>query len=129
MAQSSAAAIATVHPAKRAMRPIDLVHLAKQCLGDEGLEAEILRMFDATIESYGNRLRAATDTSEVSMILHSIKGAASGVGAWTLADLAKTAEGELHGAKLLPPETVGDLSHAIEEVRTFISRLLSSDLA
>ncbi len=111
------------------MRPIDLVHLAKQCLGDEMLEAEILRMFDGTIESYGNRLRAATIRDDLALVLHSVKGAAGGIGAWTLADLAALAEAELHAKSALAPETIADLSLAIEEVRTFITRLLDSEMA
>ena len=61
----------------RAMRPIDLVHLAKQCLGDENLEYEILRLFDTTVKTYFGRLEQAATYDDLAINLHSIKGAAS----------------------------------------------------
>lgn len=114
---------------KRAMRPIDLVHLAKQCLGDEHLEYEILRLFDTTITTYFGRLQAASTVEDQVMNLHSIKGAAGGVGAFTVADIAKAAEADLRGGATINPEQVADLGVAIEEVRTFIARMLSNEPA
>ena len=111
----------------RAMRPIDLVHLAKQCLGDENLELEILRLFDTTVRTYFGRLELATSYDDLAMNLHSIKGAASGVGAWTIADLAKAAEAEMNAGRPLTPERIADIGIAVEEVRSFIARMLSAD--
>ncbi|MCR6673790.1 Hpt domain-containing protein [Devosia ginsengisoli] len=113
----------------RPMRPIDLVHLAKQCLGDEHLEYEILRLFDTTVETYFERLELAASYDDLAINLHSIKGAASGVGAWTIADLAKAAEVEMQAGRPLTPERIADLGMAIEEVRTFIARMLSNEPA
>lgn len=129
MAQSAAVRSVPHVDFKRAMRPIDLVHLAKQCLGDARLEREILRMFDTTVESYMTRLRAATSDAEAVMALHSIRGASAGVGAFTIADLAKAGESELRAGRPLNTETVDDLAVAVEEVRAFITRVLSSELA
>lgn len=116
-------------PTKRAMRPIDLVHLAKQCLGDEHLEYEILRLFDTSMQTYFNRLVLSMDTSELAMNLHSIKGAASGVGAWTIVDLARAAEAEIRDGRDVSPELVADLGLAVEEVHIFVERMLSSEPA
>jgi HPt (histidine-containing phosphotransfer) domain-containing protein len=113
----------------RPVRPIDLVHLAKQCLGDEHLEYEILRLFDTTINTYFARLLAAEAEADIRLNLHSIKGAASGVGAWTIADLAKSAETELHAGRPISPETIADLGHAVEEAGAFIAVLLSNEPA
>ena len=113
----------------RAMRPIDLVHLAKQCLGDEHLEYEILRLFDTTIKTYFGRLELAASYDDLAINLHSIKGAASGVGAWTIADLAKAAEVEMHAGRPLSMERIADLGMAIEEVHVFIDRMLSNEPA
>jgi len=113
----------------RAMRPIDLVHLAKQCLGDEHLEYEILRLFDTTVKTYFGRLEMAASYDDLALNLHSIKGAASGVGAWTIADLAKAAEVEMHAGRPLTSEHIADLGLAIEEVRSFIARMLSNEPA
>ena len=129
MAQSAAHEKIVELPHKRAMRPIDLVHLAKQCLGDEHLEYEILRLFDTTVRTYFARLEQATSFDELIMSLHSIKGAASGVGAFTVSDLARACETELQAARPLQPERIADLGMAIEEVRTFIARMLSNEPA
>lgn len=114
---------------KRAMRPIDLVHLAKQCLGDEHLEYEILRLFDTTIETYFGRLQTAATVEDQVMNLHSIKGAAGGVGAFTVAEIAKAAEDELRSGAPINVEQIADLGVAIEEVRSFIARMLSNEPA
>lgn len=129
MAHSAAAEQIVELPYKRAMRPIDLVHLAKQCLGDEQLEYEILRLFDTTVKTYFARLEQALTFDEFVMSLHSIKGAASGVGAFTVSDLAKSCEAELQAGRPLQPERIADLGMAIEEVRTFIARMLSNEPA
>jgi HPt (histidine-containing phosphotransfer) domain-containing protein len=129
MAKTSAAQVVVQLPASRAVRPIDLVHLAKQCLGDEHLEYEILRLFDTTVKTYFGRLTSATTSEDFRLNLHSIKGAASGVGAWTIADLAKAAEADLHAGKPISPETVADLGHAVEEAGTFIAVMLSNEPA
>ncbi|MBU1305033.1 MAG: Hpt domain-containing protein [Alphaproteobacteria bacterium] len=116
-------------PVKRPMRPIDLVHLAKQCLGDEALEYEILRLFDTTIATYLQRLGLASTVDELALNLHSIKGASAGVGAFGLADQAKAAEVELQAGRPLLPERLADLSMAAEEVRSFIARMLANEPA
>ena len=126
MAQRSAAVEKVVpFPIERPARPIDLVHLAKQCLGDEQLEYEILRLFDTTIKSYFSRLKLASSADELTFNLHAIKGASAGVGAWTIADLAKAAERELQAGRPLAPERIDDLGMAVEEVHGFIERMLS----
>ena len=116
-------------PAKRPMRPIDLVHLARQCLGDEGLEQEILRLFDTTIATYLVRLQQSATPEEVKLNIHSIKGAAAGVGAFGIADIARAAEAELAEGRSIPAEQLADLAMAVEEVRSFIARVLTSELA
>jgi HPt (histidine-containing phosphotransfer) domain-containing protein len=129
MAQRSPAVGDADHfPAKRRARPIDLVHLAKQCLGDEGLEHEVLRLFDTTIKTYLARLLAAEAPDQVLFTLHTIKGAASGVGAFTIADLAKTMEADAKAGLVINPEQLDDLKMAVEEVSVFISDVLSKDL-
>lgn len=125
MAQTSSAVdpIETFAPA-RPERPIDLVHLAKQCMGDGHLEEEILRLYDATLKTYFGRLQLATSYDDLALNLHSIKGASAGVGAFAVANLVKAAETELQAGRPLAPERIDDLGLAVEEVRTFIARLL-----
>ena len=113
----------------RTMRPVDLVHLAKQCLGDESLELEVLRLFDNTVHDYYARLKLATSFDDIAMTLHSLKGAAAGVGAWSIADLAKDMEHEMRSGRPLSQERVDDLGLVVEDVRNFISRMLASEEA
>lgn len=114
-------------PSKRVLRPIDLVHLAKQCLGDEHLEYEVLRLFDTTLATYFDRLQTAETVDALALNLHSIKGAASGVGAWTIAELAKALEAEVKADGAINAEHLHDLAMAIEETSVFIQDLLSKE--
>lgn len=128
MAQHAPASnLAAETPPKRAARPIDLVHLAKQCLGDEHLEYEVLRLFDTTLATYFSRLQSAESVDAIALNLHSIKGASSGVGAWTIAELAKTLETELKADNSLNSEHLHDLAMAIEETSAFIQDMLSKE--
>lgn len=111
----------------RTMRPVDLVHLAKQCLGDEGLEVEVLRLFDTSIKDYYGRLKMATSFDDLALILHSIKGAAGGVGAWAIADLAKAMEHEIRSGRPLTQERIDDLGLVVEDVRNFIGRMVANE--
>jgi len=109
----------------RTSRPIDLVHLARQTLGDRGLECEVLRMFETQVNLYFERLRAATDEYEITMGLHTLKGAARGVGAVVLAEQAAAAEAEYARTGRLDEETLADLGMAVAEVSGYIGTLLS----
>ncbi|QQR40248.1 Hpt domain-containing protein [Devosia rhizoryzae] len=129
MAERALAQDAVPVDAKRPMRPIDLVHLAKQCLGDENLELEVLRLFETTLKTYYERLTLATAFDDLAINLHSIKGAAAGVGAWAIADQAKAMEAEMRDGRPLRAERIADLGIAVEEVRDFISRMLADEAA
>lgn len=107
--------------APQGARPIDRVHLAKQCLGDAELEREVLALFDTTIATYLDRLERSTSADELVMNLHAIRGAAAGIGAFTVAELAQAAEGDLRAGKSVDPERVQDVAMAIEEVREHIA--------
>lgn len=114
----------TSPPERSERRPIDLVHLARQSLGDPGLEEEILRMFDQMVALYLQRIVANAANGEVLADLHALKGAASGVGASGIATMAKAAESEKRENGFLSAETLSDLGIAVEEVRAFITQLL-----
>jgi len=110
-------------------RPIDMVHLSKQTLGDHGLECEVLRLFDQMARVYFGRLESSTTEADVLRHLHTLKGAASGIGAWTIADLAKAAEDEIRGGAPVNPERIDDLDIAIQEVSAFIGDILANQPA
>jgi len=105
-------------------RPIDLVHLAKQSLGDPGLEEEILRMFDQVAQIYVQRIGESRVCEEVLADLHALKGASMGVGAAGIAAMAKAGEDEAKKNGSLSAETLSDLEIAVEEARAFIAQLL-----
>src|SRR5687768_8426597 len=102
-------------PSKDAHGPVDMIHLAKQTLGDRGLEEEVLRMFDETSRIYFERIERSTSVDELMRHLHTLKGAAAGVGARAIADLARTAEDELREGQHVNPEHIEDLHMAIIE--------------
>lgn len=101
-----------------------MVHLSKQTLGDPGLEGEVLRLFDQMVRVYFGRLEASTTAVDQLRHLHTLKGAAGGVGAFTLASLAKTAEEEIRQTDAITPERVSDIGIAVQEVSNFIGEIL-----
>ena len=72
-------------------RPIDLVHLAHQTLGDRELEREILGLMARQLEQCSIRFDLATD-GERSALAHAVKGAARNIGAFALANSAQGVE-------------------------------------
>ena len=105
--------------------PVDMVHLAKQTLGDSGLEAEILLMFSEIVKGYMGKLKKGGTEGEIIHHLHTIKGAAMGVGASSIAVLAKATEAEFRETRILREESVDDLAMAVEEASVFIAGLIS----
>jgi HPt (histidine-containing phosphotransfer) domain-containing protein len=116
-------------PQPQIRRPIDLEHLSRQTLGDPGLEAEVLRLFDQMSRTYYARLEASTTVDELLRNLHTLKGAAAGVGAFALAELARDAEQELREGGPVNPERIDDLAVAVQEVSEFIEDRLRTDQA
>ena len=73
-------------------RPIDLVHLARQTLGDRELEREILALFVRQSGMLRDRLMASRAQAERRDLVHTIKGSARAVGAWSVAKAAENVE-------------------------------------
>lgn len=93
-------------------RPIDLVHLARQTLGDRALEREILDLFITQVKAVLGRLEAAAEEARPDLA-HTLKGSARAVGAWKV---AAEAEGcELHAGDDLWHAHLAALQGAIEE--------------
>ncbi len=104
-----------------------MTHLAQQTLGDKGLEQEVLRMFDESSRVYFERIERATSVDDLMRHLHTLKGAAAGVGARAIAELARTAEDELKQGKHVNPERIEDLHMAIVECSEWIERVVPKD--
>ncbi|GGF16271.1 hypothetical protein GCM10011321_05240 [Youhaiella tibetensis] len=126
MARSLEALFPAAYEAAARRRPIDLVHLAKQTLGDWALECEVMRMFDEVARTYFGRLEASTNSQELLVNLHALKGAASGVGAWGIVDMCKLAEHEVRQGDI-NPERIDDIAMTVEETRVFIAELLEDE--
>ena len=108
--------------------PLDLVHLARQCLGDQELEAELLGLF---------RLQAPALTAQLSetcplsletkaKIAHTLRGSALAVGArrvasaaWRIEELASAA-GDQRSAEA---PAIATLQSAVAEALAEIDRL------
>ncbi|HEV7278527.1 MAG TPA: Hpt domain-containing protein [Devosiaceae bacterium] len=110
-------------------RPIDMMHLGRQALGDPGLEGEILRLFDTMSRTYFERLESSTSVEQLLQHLHTLKGAAAGVGAFGIADLARATEEELRAGAPVNPERIDDLGMAVHECSAYIATLLEGELA
>lgn len=67
--------------------PIDLPHLARQTMGDRSLEQEILGLFAQQISGIAARMEMASD-AERAKLAHGLKGAATAVGAFSIAECA-----------------------------------------
>ena len=98
-------------------RPVDLVHLARQTMGDRALEQEVLGLFVQQVSTVRERLQNA-DLVERRALAHTLKGAARGVGAFALADCADAIEQN--------PAERGHLTRMaalVDEVRDFIAAI------
>ncbi|MHB1102780.1 MAG: Hpt domain-containing protein [Devosia sp.] len=130
MVQSTA-----VRPAAGAARPrhrhqpIDMMHLGRQAMGDHGLEHEVLRMFDTMSQVYFGRLETSTSVDDLLRHLHTLKGAAAGVGANRIAELARAAETDLRAGMPVNAERIDDIEMAVRECSAFIGELLEGEAA
>jgi Hpt domain len=74
---------------------VDLAHLARYTGGDAALNAEILKLFDSQASEMVAQLQTildARDAQSWKTVMHTLKGAARGIGAFGLGDAAAAAE-------------------------------------
>lgn len=102
-------------------RPIDLVHLARQSLGDRALEREILDLFVTQARLLRAKLQEASATQQRMDLAHTLKGSARAVGAWRVAHWAEQCE--LDAASDGWDHALGELASAIEEACASISHV------
>ena len=75
--------------------PIDLVHLARQTMGDNALEAELLALFDRQAAQIAEQLRLADSDAATIFgpdLAHKLKGSARAIGAQEVASAAENYE-------------------------------------
>ena len=92
-------------------RPIDLVHLARQTLGDRSLEQEILALYLKQSQTLLNSIEASLDARQRADFAHTLKGSSRAVGAWQVASAAEAIE--------VSPR-VSDAEKAIAALRTSV---------
>lgn len=122
MAFSSAESVAFSMPggevcAPSRARPVDLVHLARQTMGDRALEQEVLSMFVQQAGLVRDQI-ARADIKRRLFLAHSLIGSARGVGAFGIARMAEEVEREPSSAAHLK-----NLAAAIDEAREFIASI------
>ena len=106
-------------------RPIDMMHLAKQALGDPGLELEILRAFGEITTRHFAALEKADEVPDMLHHLHMLKGAAIGVGAWGLAEHAHVMARDLGAREPFDAELVEDIRMSVEDLKAFIAERIA----
>ena len=98
-------------------RPIDLVHLARQTMGDKVLELEVLQMFARHARESMKEL-AACEGAARSAAAHRLKGSAQSVGATAVGKAAGALEDDPTDAAALASVTA-----AVVEAENFILKL------
>jgi len=108
-----------------AERPIDLVHLSRQSLGDRALESELLSLFDCQAAQIIDQINAAGAGSAIRLgrdLAHTLKGSARAIGAAGVAAAAQAYEDALgHTDAGMERE---ELARAVDEARLAIAELL-----
>ena len=99
------------------IRPLDLVHLARQTGGDRALENEILQLFRQQIGLCAGQLKM-TSGRERKLIAHNIKGSARAVGAFGLSRIAAQIEDAPSEVRL-----IAAVETEVARIRDFIAGL------
>ncbi|QRM45298.1 Hpt domain-containing protein [Rhizobium sp. BG4] len=104
-------------PCPSKVRPIDLVHLAKQTMGDKALEIEVLQMFARQARACLGEI-ASGEAKKIVAAAHRLKGAASAVGAFRVSEAAEMLEENAGDAA-----SMAAVGAAVVEAENFILKL------
>ncbi len=112
--------------------PIDLVHLARQTMGDRALEVELLALFDRQAGQIVAKLAAAEANSAEAVpagnwradLAHKLKGSARAIGAHAVAAAADNYE-HCARAGVLRASDADQLAAAVAEARAALRDLAS----
>jgi hypothetical protein len=100
---------------------IDRAHLARMTFGDQGLQRELLALFDRQAAILIARMREA-DPASAGTLAHTLKGSALGIGAGGVARAAEAVEGAM-----MPSEraaALDDLARAVSAAHRAIAEML-----
>jgi HPt (histidine-containing phosphotransfer) domain-containing protein len=110
-------------------RPIDLVHLSRQSLGDRALEIELLTLFERQAEHIADCLSAPPGNGERRRrhdLAHTLKGSARAVGALAVAAAAQAYEAALYsGGETAVVAARDDLLAAVAVARSAVLDLIA----
>jgi HPt (histidine-containing phosphotransfer) domain-containing protein len=104
-------------------RPIDLVHLSRQTLGDRALEVEILNLFVVQARALVERLDAAAEPGARGDLAHTLKGSARAIGAFRVAAAAEACEAACAAGEAEWRRAFGRLARAVGEANGAIADL------
>jgi len=106
---------------------IDREHLARMTFGEPGLEHELLTLFDRQTELLLARMREA-EPATAATLAHTLKGSASGIGAWGVARAAASCEqaASHNGSPAERGLALAELDTAIAEARAEIAGMLGN---
>lgn len=98
-------------------RPVDLVHLARQTLGDRALEQEVLALFVQQATTARDQIATASETERL-RLAHGLIGSARGIGAFAIADCAAEIERNPDDSQVL-----ARLAGLVDEMRDFVAAI------
>ena len=101
--------------------PIDIAHLKRMTLGDDGLEREVLAMFSAQAVRLVGSLAAIP--ADATALAHTLKGSARAIGAFGVADAATRLEAVL-AKDGDPTEALADLCDAVAQASSAVDAIL-----
>jgi len=102
---------------------IDSAHLARVTFGDRRLEREVLQLFERQAVLLMARIRTTTP-SAVGGLAHTLRGSASGIGAWAVARAAEAAEHASAKDATACELAVRELGAAVDQARVTIIEML-----
>lgn len=115
--------IATKEPALA----VDLSHLARYTMGNLSLDVEILGLFVGQAPQTIARMEASAEHKRWREAAHTLKGSARGVGAWTLGELAASAElSPAWNDPAARAALIGEIRRALADVAAFLRDLQAS---
>ena len=98
-------------------RPVDLVHLSRQTMGDRDLEREVLALFVQQATIVRDQIVNA-NVAERMRLAHTLKGSARSVGAFGIAECTVEIEKRPDSKPLMKR-----LAEQIDDVRDFIAAI------
>ena len=101
---------------------LDMDHLSRMTMGDAGLAAEVIGIFQEQAALWGRLLSAREPVDSWSDAVHTIKGAALGIGAIRLARQCEKAERLGRSGEVRPAEA----AVALDDVRAALTEALEA---